>query len=209
MLNVCGIYIYIPSGPQVSASGGVGWGMLASCSCYVDATLMGGVWDQACSPPARFGIKPRGNFEKENLAAGWWSWSNNEQKRADYQHVPFMLTLKFTANTDKKRHLFILPREPQQKMTIPDKKNQRNSWNVVFRVGKHENQNWHVLWITCHNMQLARAQKFGSVQLSLKNEEECEKSAFRCGETVIFDIWINDKQDNLRKTRAPSVYIYI
>ena len=48
-----------------------------------------------------------------------------------------------------------------------------------------------------------------SVELSLKNEEEeCAKSAFRCGETVIFDIWINDKQDNLRKPRAPSVYIY-
>ena len=44
---------------------------------------------QACSPPARSGMKPRGNFEKEHVAAGWWSWSNNEQKRADYQHVPF------------------------------------------------------------------------------------------------------------------------
>ena len=43
------VYIYIPSGPQVSARGGVGWGMLASCSCYVDATLMGGVgWGGAC-----------------------------------------------------------------------------------------------------------------------------------------------------------------
>ena len=30
------IYIYIPSGPQVSARGGVGWGMLTSCSWYVD-----------------------------------------------------------------------------------------------------------------------------------------------------------------------------
>ena len=29
-------YIYIPSGPQVSARGGVGWGMLTSCSWYVD-----------------------------------------------------------------------------------------------------------------------------------------------------------------------------
>ena len=29
--------------------GGVGWGMLTSCSCYVDATLMGGVgWGGAC-----------------------------------------------------------------------------------------------------------------------------------------------------------------
>ena len=29
--------------------GGVGWGMLPSCSCYVDATLMGGVgWGGAC-----------------------------------------------------------------------------------------------------------------------------------------------------------------
>ena len=30
------MYIYIPSGPQVSARGGVGWGMLTSCSWYVD-----------------------------------------------------------------------------------------------------------------------------------------------------------------------------
>ena len=29
-------YIYIPSGPQVSARGGVGWGMLTSSSWYVD-----------------------------------------------------------------------------------------------------------------------------------------------------------------------------
>ena len=26
----------------VDGRGGVGWGMLASCSCYVDARLMGG-----------------------------------------------------------------------------------------------------------------------------------------------------------------------
>ena len=44
------IYIYTPSGPQVSARGGVGWGMLTSCSWYVDATVMGGVgWGGACS----------------------------------------------------------------------------------------------------------------------------------------------------------------
>ena len=62
------IYIYIPEGPGVLRwrSGGVGWGMLPSwcyvdgrggvgsgmlpsCSCYVDATLMGGVgWGGAC-----------------------------------------------------------------------------------------------------------------------------------------------------------------
>ena len=43
------IYLYIPSGPQVSAMGGVGWGMLTSCSCYIDATFMGGVgWGGAC-----------------------------------------------------------------------------------------------------------------------------------------------------------------
>ena len=30
------VYIYIPSGPQVSARGGVGRGMLTSCSWYVD-----------------------------------------------------------------------------------------------------------------------------------------------------------------------------
>ena len=42
-------HIYIPSGPQVSARGGVGRGMLTSCSCYVVATLMGGVgWGGAC-----------------------------------------------------------------------------------------------------------------------------------------------------------------
>ena len=34
------------------------------------------------------------NFEKEHVAAGWWSWSNNEQKKADYQHVPFHATVK-------------------------------------------------------------------------------------------------------------------
>ena len=29
--------------------GGVGWGMLPSCSCYVDTTFMGGVgWGGAC-----------------------------------------------------------------------------------------------------------------------------------------------------------------
>ena len=38
----------------VDGRGGVGWGMLPSCSCYVDATLMGGVgwggvgWGGAC-----------------------------------------------------------------------------------------------------------------------------------------------------------------
>ena len=45
------IYKYIPEGPGVLRwrSGGVGWGMLPSCSCYVDATLMGGVgWGGAC-----------------------------------------------------------------------------------------------------------------------------------------------------------------
>ena len=46
--------------------------------------------------------------------------------------------------------------------------------------------------------------------MSLKKEkEECAKSTFRCGETMIFDIWINENQDTLRKPRAPSVYIYI
>ena len=34
------------------------------------------------------------NFEKEHVAAGWWSWSNNEQKKADYQHVPFHANVK-------------------------------------------------------------------------------------------------------------------
>ena len=46
--------------------------------------------------------------------------------------------------------------------------------------------------------------------MPLKNEkEECAKSTFRYGETVIFDIWMNENQDTLRKPRAPSVYIYI
>ena len=46
--------------------------------------------------------------------------------------------------------------------------------------------------------------------MPLKNEtEECAKSTFRFGETVIFDIWMNENQDTLRKPRAPSVYIYI
>ena len=34
------------------------------------------------------------NFEIEHVAAGWWSWSNNEQKKADYQHVPFHANVK-------------------------------------------------------------------------------------------------------------------
>ena len=34
------------------------------------------------------------NFEKEHVAAGWWSWSNNEQKKADYQHMPFHANVK-------------------------------------------------------------------------------------------------------------------
>ena len=34
----------------VDGRGGVGWGMLTSCSWYVDATVMGGVgWGGACS----------------------------------------------------------------------------------------------------------------------------------------------------------------
>ena len=46
--------------------------------------------------------------------------------------------------------------------------------------------------------------------MPLKNEkEERAKSTFRYGETVIFDIWMNENQDTLRKPRAPSVYIYI
>ena len=48
------IYIYIYTrgawgSPMEKRWGGVGWGMLPSCSCYVDATLMGGVgWGGAC-----------------------------------------------------------------------------------------------------------------------------------------------------------------
>ena len=46
--------------------------------------------------------------------------------------------------------------------------------------------------------------------MPLKNEKkECAKSTFRYGETVIFDIWMNENQDTLRKPRAPSVYIYM
>ena len=36
IIFILNTYIYIPSGPQVSARGGVGWGMLTSSSWYVD-----------------------------------------------------------------------------------------------------------------------------------------------------------------------------
>ena len=42
MLPSCSCYV------DASLMGGVGWGMLPSCSCYVDATLMGGGWGGAC-----------------------------------------------------------------------------------------------------------------------------------------------------------------
>ena len=72
-MYVC-IYIYIPSGPQVSARGGVGWGMLTSCSWYVDGR--GGVGHVNGYVDGRGGVghvnvmsMVRGNFEKEHVAA--------------------------------------------------------------------------------------------------------------------------------------------
>ena len=48
MLPSCSCYVDATLMGGVG-SGGVGWGMLPSCSCYVDATLMGGVgWGGAC-----------------------------------------------------------------------------------------------------------------------------------------------------------------
>ena len=46
MLASCSCYVVAT---LMGRGGGVGWGMLTSCSCYVDATLMGGVgWGGAC-----------------------------------------------------------------------------------------------------------------------------------------------------------------
>ena len=70
----------------VDGRGGVGWGMLASCSCYVDATLM------------QQGDEVEATTSKKGLTINM---------------CRFMLTFKFTANTKRKRHLFILPHEPQ------------------------------------------------------------------------------------------------
>ena len=43
MLASCSCYV------DATLMGGVGWGMLTSCSCYVVARLMGGVgWGGAC-----------------------------------------------------------------------------------------------------------------------------------------------------------------
>ena len=62
-LNVLTVhtYIYIPSGPQVSARGGVEWGMLTSYSWYVDG------WGGVGHVNVMFMV--RGNFEKEHVAA--------------------------------------------------------------------------------------------------------------------------------------------
>ena len=43
MLTSCSCYV------DATFLGGVGWGMLTSCSCYVGATFLGGVgWCGAC-----------------------------------------------------------------------------------------------------------------------------------------------------------------
>ena len=97
--------------------GGVGWGMLTSCSWYVE-TLKKNMF--------------------QHVAAGCWRWNNNEQKKSDYQHVPFHANIKNIANTNKKTALHITPQAAVKtvlvrlKTTLP--------WNVLFRVGKQENQ---------------------------------------------------------------------
>ena len=58
--------------------------------------------------------------------------ATTSKKRLTISMCRFMLTLKFTANTNKKRHLFILPHVPQSKMTIPDKKQRNNHEKCYF-----------------------------------------------------------------------------
>ena len=99
--------------------GGVGWGMLTSCSWYVE-TLKKNML--------------------QHVAAGCWRWNNNEQKKGDYQHVPFHANIKNIANTNKKTSPSYYTTSGSKNSTFPLKKKQRLSWNVLFRVGKQENQ---------------------------------------------------------------------
>ena len=83
--------------------GGVGWGMLTSCSMS-SLQPASKVWDRA---PWKLWKRTSCSM----LQQGCWRWNNNEQKKGDYQHVPFHANIKNIANTNKKKTaLHITPR---------------------------------------------------------------------------------------------------
>ena len=176
------IYIYIPSGPQVSARGGVGWGgvgwgMSTSCRSYVDVTLMGwgGVgwggalswqpWNSsgnclcpACSLPAKFGTRHRGNFEKTSL----WRrdmYGNKWEplKKLTVNRRNFTNTFKFTANTNRiYTPCHITPRPAVKNNTCKTFQTD-NLTKSPLSCGKSTTPDSDVMPLTCHNMQGARA----------------------------------------------------
>ena len=86
--------------------GGVGWGMLTSCSWYVDG------WGGVGHVNVMFMV--RGNFEKEHVAACWsrvLTLKQQREKKGDYQHVPFHANIKIYCKYQlKKTALHITPR---------------------------------------------------------------------------------------------------
>ena len=124
------IYIHTLAAPGFRKGwGGVGWGMLTSCSCYVVATLMGGVgwggvgWGMLASCScyvaalnknqgtayvklaARqqgLGSSPVETLKKKMLQQGDEVEATTSKKGLTINMCRFMLTLKFTANTIKK-----------------------------------------------------------------------------------------------------------
>ena len=70
----------------VDGGGGVGWGMLPSCSCYVDATLMGGVgWGGV-----GWGMLPSCSCYVDATLMGVVGWGG-----ACYRHVHVTLMLRW------------------------------------------------------------------------------------------------------------------
>ena len=133
--------------------GGVGWGMLTSCSWYVDG------WGGVGHVNVMFMV--RGNFEKEHVAACWsrvLTLKQQREKKSDYQHIPFHANIKNIANTKKKNSPSYYTTSGSKNSTFPLKKKQRLSWNVLFRVGKQENQKlWK--WTCCSRLMKLKQQR--------------------------------------------------
>ena len=95
--------------------GGVGWGMLRSCSWYVDR------WGGVGHVNVMFMV--RGNFEKEHVAACCsrvLTLKQQREKKCDYQYVPFHANIK-------SKQPFILHHERQSKQYFSAYKKQRLS----------------------------------------------------------------------------------
>ena len=134
--------------------GGVGWGMLTSCSWYVDGwggvghvnvmlyTLMGGVgwgltscswyvdgWGGVGHVNVMFMVRWWGGVGHVNVMfmVRWWvGWGG-------VGHVNVMF---------KTQALHITPRAAVKTVLFRWKKKEKESWHVLFRVGKQEKNIW-------------------------------------------------------------------